>query len=54
MMTELPPDVQAVMKAYLRALENKLPGLVTGLYLHGSIALGAFDPRFSDIVFSLY
>jgi hypothetical protein len=32
-------------------LESKLPGLVTGLYLHGSVALRAFDPHFSDVDF---
>lgn len=51
MSVELPPDVQAVLNKYLGALENKLPGLVTGLYLHGSIALGAFDPHYSDVDF---
>lgn len=50
-MDKLPPDVQPVLHEYLDALQSRLPGLVAALYLHGSIALRAFDPRFSDVDF---
>jgi len=33
------------------SMEQALPAYLTGFYLHGSIALGAFDPHFSDIDF---
>jgi hypothetical protein len=36
---------------YVTLLESKVPGFVTGLYLHGSLALGAFNERLSDIDF---
>jgi hypothetical protein len=35
----------------LRLIESKLPGFLSGLYLHGSIALGAFNVHLSDIDF---
>ena len=41
--------VAAVVDAYLRAVQAEAPGLVEGLYLTGSVALGEFRPRTSDI-----
>ena len=43
--------VQAVVDAYLEAVDDEAPGLVEGLYLTGSIALGEFRPDTSDIDF---
>jgi hypothetical protein len=40
-----------VLHEYLGALQSDLPGLVTALYLHGSVALRAYDPHFSDVDF---
>lgn len=44
-------QVQHVIDAYLEAVDDEAPGLVEGLYLIGSIALGEFCPRTSDIDF---
>ncbi len=41
--------VAAVVDAYLRVVQAEAPGLVEGLYLTGSVALGEFRPRTSDI-----
>ncbi len=51
-MTEsLPHPVQLLLNEYLALVNNLAPGLVIGLYLHGSLALGAFDPGLSDVDF---
>jgi hypothetical protein len=49
--SEVPQTINPLLEAYLGLLEKELPGFVTGFYLHGSIALGAFDPKLSDIDF---
>jgi hypothetical protein len=41
--------VRAVVDVYLGAVDAEAPGLVEGLYLTGSTALGEFRPRTSDI-----
>ena len=41
--------VGTVVDAYLRAVDAEAPGLVEGLYLLGSVALGEFRPHTSDI-----
>jgi hypothetical protein len=41
--------VADVVGAYLDAVDVEVPGLVEGLYLVGSVALGDFRPRTSDI-----
>jgi hypothetical protein len=51
MPTRLPPSVQQVLNEYVAMVHESLPGLLAGLYLHGSLALDAFDPRLSDIDF---
>lgn len=51
MHTSIPDPVQTLLDEYVDLLRVRIPGLVTALYLHGSIALGAFNPRFSDIDF---
>lgn len=43
--------VQSVVDAYLAAVDAEATGLVEGLYLTGSAALGEFRPRTSDIDF---
>ena len=43
--------VQEVVDTYLETVEAQVPGLVEGLYLVGSVALGDFRPRTSDIDF---
>ena len=51
MSSVLPPAAQAVLRAYRDLLGDAAPGLVTGLYLYGSLALDAFSPQLSDIDF---
>lgn len=47
----LPDEVAEVTSGFLRAIDERAPGLVEGLYLHGSLALtGEFFPG-SDIDF---
>jgi hypothetical protein len=43
--------VETVVDAYLQAVDAEAPGLVEGLYLTGSVALGDFRPHTSDIDF---
>ncbi len=47
----LPEVVQRATDHYLRSVDQLLPGLVTGFYVVGSVALGAYRPRRSDIDF---
>jgi hypothetical protein len=47
----LPTIVDDITTAYLDAVDIELGGLVEGLYLVGSVALGDFRPRSSDIDF---
>lgn len=51
MQVELPQAVQPLLDTYIHQIDEALPGLLSGLYLHGSIALGAFDPQLSDVDF---
>jgi hypothetical protein len=55
-MTEplLPHDVRAVTRAHLDALDVAAPGLVTGLYVTGSVALGDYRQGRSDIDFMAF
>ncbi len=48
---KIPEVIQPVLTDYTRRMEQLLPGLMTGFYLHGSIALEAFNPRWSDLDF---
>ncbi len=43
--------VQEVVGSYFEAVDDEAPGLVEGLYLTGSTALGEFRPHTSDIDF---
>ena len=47
----IPPSVRPVLDDYVRLMTTRLPGFLEGLYLHGSLALGAFEPPLSDIDF---
>jgi hypothetical protein len=47
----LPADVDRVVSRYLALVDAAAPGLVEGLYLVGSVALGDFHPRTSDVDF---
>lgn len=51
MAANIPQPVQPVLREYLRLAHDALPGLLVGLYLHGSLALDAFTPGLSDIDF---
>jgi hypothetical protein len=46
-----PHPIPAVVNTYLKAIDAEASGLVEGLYLVGSAALGDFRPRGSDIDF---
>ena len=47
----IPDSVKPLLEAYLNHVQTELPGFAAALYLHGSIALDAFDIRHSDIDF---
>lgn len=47
----IPEPIRPLLQDYLRLLSEKLPDLTEAIYLHGSIALGAFNARLSDIDF---
>lgn len=51
MTSRIPPAAAPVLTLYLSEVEARLPGLLKGFYLHGSIALDAFHAAFSDIDF---
>jgi hypothetical protein len=46
---EIPNEIRPMLEAYLQAFHAQFPDLLQGFYLHGSIALGAFQPEWSDI-----
>ncbi|GIH14064.1 nucleotidyltransferase domain-containing protein [Rugosimonospora africana] len=47
----VPEMARDIVGAYLSAVDEEAPGLVEGLYLTGSVALGDFRPGASDIDF---
>lgn len=47
----IPGVIRPVLETFLGALQDELPGFVTALYIHGSVALGAFHEPSSDIDF---
>ena len=51
MSTAIPQSVQHVLNEYIALVHEALPGLLTGVYLQGSLALNAFSPSLSDIDF---
>ena len=50
-MVEVPAEVARICTRYLRVADREAPGLVEGLYLHGSVALGDYRRGRSDIDF---
>jgi hypothetical protein len=51
MPSTLPQLVQQVLNEYLALAHAAVPGLLDGVYLHGSLALDAYNPGLSDIDF---
>jgi hypothetical protein len=49
MTKRIPAPIAPLLAEYERLVGERLPGLLEGLYLHGSLALDAFEPRMSDI-----
>ncbi len=49
MTSELPPEVTALSDAYVSGLTDALGDNLLGVYTRGSLALGGFDPEYSDI-----
>lgn len=47
----VPECLCPLLHDYLTSTEQMLPGLMTGFYLHGSLALNVFDPAQSDVDF---
>ncbi len=47
----IPELIQPLLTEYLSLIETRLPGFMTACYIHGSIALAAFNPHLSDIDF---
>ncbi|WGV25287.1 aminoglycoside adenylyltransferase domain-containing protein [Halotia branconii] len=47
----VPECVRPVLADYLLSLKTELPNLIDACYIHGSIALDAFNRHFSDIDF---
>ncbi|GAA2323991.1 hypothetical protein [Streptomyces cuspidosporus] len=41
---DLPAEVRRTVDTFLTAVDESAPGLVTGFYLVGSVALGDFHP----------
>ncbi|WP_233434987.1 aminoglycoside adenylyltransferase domain-containing protein [Mesobacillus jeotgali] len=48
---EIPMIVEKVLKDYINLFNEHLPETIEGLYIHGSIALNAYDDESSDIDF---
>jgi hypothetical protein len=49
--SRIPVLIQPLIMDYIGLLDRQAPGLVTGFYLVGSIALGGFNLRLSDVDF---
>lgn len=47
----IPEPIQPLLTSYVERIDQSLPDLITGFYLHGSLALDAFNLRLSDIDF---
>jgi Domain of unknown function (DUF4111) len=44
-----PPDIRRQVNNLVDAFQKILPTNLTGIYLHGSLAMGCFNPRHSDL-----
>src|SRR5215475_7363831 len=51
MRMRIPQDVASVTDAFLCSADKKAPGLIDGLYLHGSLGFGEYFPGASDVDF---
>src|SRR5258708_508341 len=51
MPTQVPDLIHPLLEEYMALVNQELPGFMIAFYLQGSIALGAFIERFSDIDF---
>jgi hypothetical protein len=49
--TRIPEPIRPLLQDYLGLLNDRVPDLIDACYLHGSIALNAFNDRWSDIDF---
>jgi hypothetical protein len=49
--SQLPKAIQPLLGEYIDCLQQALPGLFSGVYIEGSIALDAFNAYHSDIDF---
>lgn len=49
--SRVPMQVQKILNDYITLFQNKLPNILEGFYLHGSIALDAYINGCSDIDF---
>jgi hypothetical protein len=47
----IPEPIRPTLEHYVRLTDKQLPGLISAFYIVGSIALGGFNERFSDIDF---
>ena len=47
----IPELVRPLFQAYVSLMDQQLSGLMNAFYVEGSIALGGFNERFSDIDF---
>ncbi len=47
----IPEPICPLLQDYLELLSDRVPDLIAVCYLHGSIALDAFNERLSDIDF---
>ena len=50
-MENLPPDILELLDALIGQIKTTLQSNLIGIYLHGSLAMGCFNPRTSDIDF---
>jgi hypothetical protein len=48
---DLPETIRPGIEDYLAQVESRLPGLLYGFYVVGSLALESFDEKFSDVDF---
>src|SRR5262245_13133621 len=49
--TQVPESIKPIVAEYMSLIDKMLPDVMDALYLHGSIALNAFNEHFSDIDF---
>lgn len=51
-MTEkIPDEIQNLLADFIQQINTEKPDLLSGFYLYGSIAIGAFNPQKSDVDF---